>query len=96
MTSPTPQSGSGFQLPIGGSFVYVLHFSSVSSYHEYRIDKPSVNFGFLITSTNTVFPLVISPSNPAVSVVFHIRELFYPYYGVASIFLNFEIVTQTS
>lgn len=95
MTSPTVQSGSGLQLPIGGSFVYVLHFSSVPSYAEYRIDKPSVNFGFSITSMNVSFPLLISSSDPSVSVVFHIRGPVYPYYGTFSIFLNFENVTHT-
>ena len=91
MTSLTSQPASGFQLPVGGTFTYVLQFKSLASFPEYTIERPSVNFGFAITSMNATFPLVISPSNPSVTVVFHIRGPPYPYYGTASIFLNFEV-----
>ncbi len=90
MTSPTVQTGSGFQLPIGGTFVYVLHFNSVPPYMTYTINRVSTGEGFAIASTNASLPLVISPDNPSVSLLFSVRGPYYPYYGPVSFLVTIE------
>lgn len=84
MTSPVTQAASGFQVPVGGTFVYILHFNSVPSYPTYTIGKISMGEGFAIANMNASLPLVISPSNPSVSLTFTVRGPYYPYYGPVS------------
>jgi hypothetical protein len=90
MTSPISSPTSGFRLPVGGNFTYILHFNSVSSYQKYRIDSISLTNGFTIASTNASLPLVISPANPSVSISFNIRGPYYPSYGPVSFFLRIQ------
>ena len=75
MTSPTSSPASGFRLPVGGSFTYILHFNSVPSYPKYGIEVISVNSGFTIASLNASLPLVISASDPSVSISFNVKGL---------------------
>ena len=89
MTSPTSQPTSGFHNPIGGSFTYILHFNSVSSYPNYKIDTISVSAGFSVSS-NTTLPLAISPNDPSVSVVLDVHDPYYPFYGTVAFFLAVE------
>jgi hypothetical protein len=96
MTCPTSSPASGFRLPVGGGFAYILHFNSVSSYPKYGIETISVSSGFTIASTNASLPLVISAANPSVSIAFNIKGPYYPYYGPASFFLMIQNLNDTA
>ena len=90
VTSLTSQPASGLQVPIAGSFIYVLHFNSLPSYSDYRIETISVTNGFTLAGTNASIPLEVSPSNPSVSITFNVSGPFYPYYGSFSFFITIE------
>lgn len=90
MTSPISQPASGFRVPIGGSFVYVLHFNSIPSYPNYTIETISVTNGFSIARMNASIPLDISPANPSASIAFTVEGPFYPYYGSFSFFMTVQ------
>lgn len=84
ITSPIEEPQGGFQIPVGGTFNYILQFKSLSSFPNYTINEISMGYGFSIAGMNASLPIRISPTDPSVSVAFTLRGPFYPYYGPVS------------
>jgi hypothetical protein len=94
-TSMPGEADTTFELGLGGSFTYVVHFTSLSSYPDYRVESLSVSFGFS-SSSNASLPLVISPADPSVTVILHVRGPYYPYYGDVYFSMQIENLNGTA